>query len=845
MAQAASFSVILEAQNNLKAVLNQANGMIRQSTDELKKASAAQSKMGSIIDDVKAKVFSFRGGLVALGSAAVAASKPLFDFAMQGAKLADQLDFVSARVGNMDQLMAQAREATGGMVDDAQLAKGIALMDSFGLELDKMPELYEQAAKASLRTGDSMDILLDSAVRGIARLSPRIIDNMGIQVELSEATQVAADMFGIEADAVDETQKKAGLLSVVLRELGKLNRDVDLNKSRVASLKSVSTAFTNFKNTLAKDWADLFTSTGDRLEEFAHQSKVALNKADDAWARTEDNIRKRIANIGTIMDSSAKLNLTVFREQALVQEEMAARRELEAEQLARAGMLEAKINTELINQRVLMLEKGKWRLFDQEQLEKVTKRITLQEEERNRKETAALKARFQARRLEEQERSKADRARIKDMTEMTRIAMGESQAQINLENQKELVNKLRKEGKGLEDGTLAAAENLLVKYGQIVDKQNERKGASRSIKKSEEDNTQELLAQIEALERKNKLAAEGDPRRKAELKSGFALLDMLKEAEKFEEKGLDAQFLKAKFTALELQHKQDIANIDADDAEARFRVRMAQHEVDLLQEITEEDHIRLELQAQIAEINHTTLAGEERRLLIKAAEIDATTQLRDLEQERLEANMATLGEGVGEAFDKGSRLLKDMDKDLKALNREERFTNVIEGFQGISAALPKAAEAFSALGDSSLSAGDKVAGGIAAGLGAIGPSVAGFVNGTREKAAIMAAFELAMGFATIMTPWESAAHFAAAAMFGVIAGTAASMPTTAVAEEETPGAGDLITPAAERPREDAPASFTINLGPGTIFGLPQEMGAQIAERINSMSGSGFEESTAF
>jgi len=141
MAYGASFNVILSAQNQLKATLKQANGMIRESTNELKKASAAQSKMGAIVDSVKDKVFSFRGGLVALGAAAVAAAKPLFDFAMQGAKLADQLDFVGDRVAGMQGIMEQTRKATGGMVDDAQIVKGIALMDSFGLEIDKMPEL--------------------------------------------------------------------------------------------------------------------------------------------------------------------------------------------------------------------------------------------------------------------------------------------------------------------------------------------------------------------------------------------------------------------------------------------------------------------------------------------------------------------------------------------------------------------------------------------------------------------------------------------------------------------------------------------------------------------------------
>ena len=844
MAQAASFSVILEAQNNLKAVLRQANGMIQQSTNELKKASAAQSKMGSVIDEVKAKVFSFRGGLVALGSAAVAAARPLFDFAMEGAKLADQLDFVGDRVANMDELMARTREATGGMVDDAQITKGIALMDSFGLELDKMPELYEQASKASLRTGDSMDQLLDSAVRGIARLSPRIIDNMGIQVELSEATQVAADRFGVEAKAIDETQKKAGLLSVVLRELGKLNKDVNLNRSRVASMKSLSTAFTNFKNQMAQDWANLFTSTGEKLDKFAHMSSVALNRANTNWTKTNKTILDGLKAIGKAENDLAELQLSRSREVQL-------RRQLEIETNAsqrRAAADEARIRAEFqgaIDAQFWTDEKGRQIIKEghQKELQRLIEERSKAMVAAGRAEEALLQSNITTAKAAFKEQKARDDAELKAMEEREKLIAGVSQSRIDLANKEAKLAELRAKN---DIADKAAREKLIQEIDGINNMHKVTENVTKGVGRASKDNTQELRAQIEAIERKNKIAAEGDPRRKAELKSGFVLLDMLKESEKYQEKGLEKQFLKAQFTALELQYKQDIDAIDADDAEARFRIDMAQHEVDLLKETTEEHRIQLGLDAQIAEIKHTTLEGEERRLLIKAAEIEAATRLRDLEQERLETNMATLGEGLGDAFSEGAGLLKQMDKDLSALNREERFTNVIAGFQAMSASIPEASKKFAELGKTSLTAGEKVAGGLAAGLGAIGPSVAGFVSGTKEKAGIMAAFEAAMGFATMFTaPWESAAHFAAAAMFGVMAGTAASMPNTAIPEEETAGASSLITPAAEGPREEAPASFTINLGPGTIFGLPQEMGAQIAERINSMSGSGFEESTSF
>ena len=126
------------------------------------------------------------------------------------------------------------------------------------------------------------------------------------------------------------------------------------------------------------------------------------------------------------------------------------------------------------------------------------------------------------------------------------------------------------------------------------------------------------------------------------------------------------------------------------------------------------------------------------------------------------------------------------------------------------------------------------------------PAVAGFAKTVEGKAGIMAAFEIAMGIATMFVPGaqaESASHFIAAGLFGAMAGIAASQPTTA-APREVAGGGGLITPSAPAPAEQEAQRITVNLGAGTIFGMPQEMGRAIADRISSMAGSGME-STAF
>ena len=689
-----------------------------------------------------------------------------------------------------------------------------------------------------------MEILLDSAVRGIARLSPRIIDNMGIQVELSEATQVAAERFGVEAEAIDDTQRKAGLLSIVLRELGKQNRDIRLNRSRVASLKSIKTAFVNFKNTMAKEWADLFTSTGDKLEEFAHQSTVALGRAEDAWVSVEKNIKLRIGNIATLLSDGAGLNLTAFREAALLQEEIAAKQELTARHTVRAGLLEAKINTALRNQGLLRFENDKWMIYNKEWAAQLTRETIYFEEEKNKEETARLRATFKMRREEESRRSAADRARIKDMTEITRLAMGESQAQIDVENQQEKVNKLKEEGRGVSDGTLDAAQQQLIKLSAILEKEKDRVSSSGSVKKAAEDTTDALLNQIQALERQNALAKEMDPRKKAELKDEFALLDAIIESEKFEKKGLDTRFLKAELLALELKYKKDIDAIDADDATRLFNIKMAKDQVALILATSEERRVQISLESQIAEITRTIADDEERSLAIAAAKIEAKKRLGEIEQENMERIAETLAAGIGEGFGESANMLKDMDASLKELGRPERYTNIANGFAAISAQSDKIAKTTVQFATAVGKSGESAAKAAAASLGAIAPAVAGFVEGTKEKALIMMAFEAAMAVAegAAGNIPGAIAHGIAAAMFGAMAGVAATQPTTALPGEETAGGG-LITPAAG-PQEQEAQRVTVNFGPGMILGLPQELGRAISDQINSMAGTGME-STAF
>ncbi len=129
--------------------------------------------------------------------------------------------------------LSEAAE-TNGPVMLAALQKGAAglatnrdLMTSFNKAAAlvgndfavQLPDAMQFLGRVAQATGQDLGFLLDSLVVGVGRLSPMILDNLGIQVALSDATAKAAEMFGVQESELTKTQQQAGLMAVVMEKL--------------------------------------------------------------------------------------------------------------------------------------------------------------------------------------------------------------------------------------------------------------------------------------------------------------------------------------------------------------------------------------------------------------------------------------------------------------------------------------------------------------------------------------------------------------------------------------------------------------------------------------------------
>ncbi len=120
-----------------------------------------------------------------------------------------------------DAVLAAFDKATGGMIASRDV------MESFNkaaalVNIDfaqRLPEAMGMLGQVAMATGQDTGFLMDSLVTGIGRLSPMILDNLGVTVDATQAYEDYAAANGLLADDLTKTQQQAALYDQVLQKL--------------------------------------------------------------------------------------------------------------------------------------------------------------------------------------------------------------------------------------------------------------------------------------------------------------------------------------------------------------------------------------------------------------------------------------------------------------------------------------------------------------------------------------------------------------------------------------------------------------------------------------------------
>ena len=142
------------------------------------------------------------------------------------------------------------RKGSLGLITDVELMKSFNVAASLVSKdfAQKLPDAMLALGKVAASTGQDMGFLLNSLTTGVGRLSPMILDNLAIQVDLTSAYEDFASANGLVATELTKTQQQTALMSQVMEKLNANTADLpDIAGNAATQLGSMSVMFKNLK----------------------------------------------------------------------------------------------------------------------------------------------------------------------------------------------------------------------------------------------------------------------------------------------------------------------------------------------------------------------------------------------------------------------------------------------------------------------------------------------------------------------------------------------------------------------------------------------------------------------
>jgi len=193
---------------------------------------------------------TFAANLFAVSAAFSALSK-----AADTTNIIKGLDQLGAQSGRSLGGVAKAMvEATGGALSLREAMTSTALASSAGMTNAAMLRMTEVAKKASLALGRDMGDSMDRLTKGIAKVQPELLDELGIMARVIPSQEKYARELGKSVSALTDFEKKQAFANAVLeegeRKFSSINIDTNPYTQLSASLANVAQTGLELVNTV-------------------------------------------------------------------------------------------------------------------------------------------------------------------------------------------------------------------------------------------------------------------------------------------------------------------------------------------------------------------------------------------------------------------------------------------------------------------------------------------------------------------------------------------------------------------------------------------------------------------
>jgi len=252
--------------------------------------------------------------------------KETVNTALEMAKLSGNVEGVTRaftrKFPEATRLLFELRDATKGTVTDFELMQRTLQATNLGVEVSKLPILFQFAAARAQQTGESVDYLVDSIVRGIGRKSILVLDNLGLS-----ATRLKEQFHGASLASQSVAEVTAGVAEIAKQELQKMGGYAETAATKVDQL---TTSWSELK----KEISQTATQDGGLIDQFKGfvDSFEALAEAQRRGISVSELYQERMREL------EAQQRLTRFENTALTgsQEENIATTEAEIQRLTRS-----------------------------------------------------------------------------------------------------------------------------------------------------------------------------------------------------------------------------------------------------------------------------------------------------------------------------------------------------------------------------------------------------------------------------------------------------------------------------------------------------------------------------
>jgi len=235
-------------------------------------------------------------GIAAMGAAAVGAAMDLGRLGAQSMDVAKSFDTMAASAGESSAAMlAGLQEASRGAISeyDLMLTANRSMLLGVADSTEEMAALMDVARARSQAMGITTAQAFGDIITGIGRMSPLILDNLGIVVDQAAANEEYAKSIGTTVSKLTEQEKKQALVNAVLKD------SADLVAANEAAGDDMASKFERMDAALANAKGALGELFSPAIAAIAQNLADAVTEVTDAMMTSKvEGAQSTLATLG-------------------------------------------------------------------------------------------------------------------------------------------------------------------------------------------------------------------------------------------------------------------------------------------------------------------------------------------------------------------------------------------------------------------------------------------------------------------------------------------------------------------------------------------------------------------